>query len=253
MSHPLPSVSLAGARPLTCLLVHNEPQAAQALADCVRRLPSLALVGVCTSPDQAGAQLQAQPVDVLFLNMELPLLTGLALLQSLGPATAVVLTSPYPDYGLQDYHYGVVEYLVTPISFSCFSLLAGRLVRRSKQAHLATLATTPCRTDGLYFWVDAQLVQVRLASVLFLEELPMGCRIKTVHGEFTTSQPFSVLADQLPEPQFLRVHSSFVVALRQARPVAGNALAIGDQRIPVGPALEDELLARAFQTNLWGG
>ena len=92
-----------------------------------------------------------------------------------------------------------------------------------------------------------------MADVLYLEELPIGCRIKTVRGEHITSQPFSALANQLPEPQFLHVHSSFVVAMRQAMPVAGNALTIGGQCIPVGPALEDELLARAFHLTSWGG
>jgi DNA-binding LytR/AlgR family response regulator len=239
--------------PLTCLLVDNDPQAALALADCVRHWPALALTGIYTSPEQAMAHLQTQPVDVVFLNVEVPLFAGLALLQALGTSPAVVLTSAYPDYGLQGCDFSVVDYLVTPIELSRFLAVAKRLtIRGSHPQQLPTPIATPSPTDGIYLWNAGQLVQVRLTDILYLEKLPLGCLLQTVHEEITTNQPFSSLAEQLPEPRFLRVNSSFVVSLCQVKPLSSDALMIGNRHIKVGTALADEMLARAFQTSQWG-
>jgi DNA-binding LytR/AlgR family response regulator len=239
--------------PLTCLLVDNDPQAALALADCVRHWPALALTGIYTSPEQAMAHLQTQPVDVVFLNVEVPLFAGLALLQALGTSPAVVLTSAYPDYGLQGCDFSVVDYLVTPIELSRFLAVAKRLtIRGSHPQQLPTPIATPSPTDGIYLWNAGQLVQVRLTDILYLEKLPLGCILQTVHEEITTNQPFSSLAEQLPEPRFLRVNSSFVVSLCQVKPLSSDALMIGNRHVKVGTALADEMLARAFQTSQWG-
>jgi DNA-binding LytR/AlgR family response regulator len=239
--------------PLTCLLVDNDPQAALALADCVRHWPALALTGIYTSPEQAMAHLQTQPVDVVFLNVEVPLFAGLALLQALGTSPAVVLTSAYPDYGLQGCDFSVVDYLVTPIELSRFLAVAKRLtIRGSHPQQLPTPIATPSPTDGIYLWNAGQLVQVRLTDILYLEKLPLGCLLQTLHEEITTNQPFSSLADQLPEPRFLRVNSSFVVSLCQVKPLSSDALMIGNRHVKVGTALADEMLARAFQTSQWG-
>jgi DNA-binding LytR/AlgR family response regulator len=251
MLHSLLNATLTATPPLTCLLVDSNPQAAAALADCVRRWPALTLAGVCISPEQAMAHLQTQPVDVVFLNVEVPLFAGLALLQLLGTSPAIVLTSAYPDYGLQGCDFSVVDYLVTPIEFCRFLAVAKRLTLRSQLHRAPTPIAIPSPTAGLYLWNAGQLMQVRPADILYLEKLPLGCRLQTVSGEITTTQPFSALAEQLPEPRFLRVNSFFVVSLSQATPLVGNALSIAGRHITVGAALEGEMLARAFQTSRW--
>jgi two-component system LytT family response regulator len=240
--------------PLTCLLVDSNPQAALALADCVRHWPALTLAGICTSPEQAITHLQTQQVDVVFLNVEVPLFAGLALLQALSSTSpAVVLTSAYPDYGLQGCDFSVVDYLVTPIQLCRFLAVAKRLtIRSSHPQRLPTPIAMPSPTDGLYLWNAGKLVQVRLTDILYLEKLPLGCRLQTVREDITTTQPFSALAEQLPEPRFLRVNSSFVVSLCQVKPLSDSALLIDNRQIKVGPALADEMLARAFQTSQWG-
>ena len=245
----------APAAPLRCLVVDGDSMAAAALAACVRQVPALALAGSYTNPEQALAHLLAQPVDVLFLPIELPLLAGLRLLRPQGAGPAVVLTSTYPDYSLQRYgSYGVVDYLPKPISSSRFQQVAARLVlqRPATVPAMAGSQFAPPQADGLYFWLKQQLVQLRLADLLYVEDLSGCTRIKTLHQEFLTDEPFAALADQLPEPQFLRVNPTCAVALRHATPVASNTLAVGGRRIMVGPALQDEVLARVFQTSLWG-
>lgn len=253
---PAMTVAPVKAAPLRCLLVDSEPRAIATLAACVQQVPSLVLAGSCTSPEQARAFLQKQAVDVLFLSVELPLLAGLALLRAQGTAPAVVLMSNYPDYNLQEYGaYGVVDYLLKPMCLARFQQIAARLSSQRELLRKPALATSPfaqLHTDSLYFRVNKQLVQARLADVLYLEDLGSGTRVKTTQQEFITDMAFATLAEQLPEPQFLRVNSTFVVALRQAVPGAGNTLAVGGRRIAVGSALQDEVLARAFQTNLWG-
>jgi DNA-binding LytR/AlgR family response regulator len=240
------------AAPLRCLVVDGDAAAAAALAACVQQTPSLALAGSYTRPAQALAHLRTQPVDVLFLPIELPLLAGLKLLQRNGPA--VVLTSTYPDYSLQSYDaYGVVDYLRKPFCPARFQQIAARL--HSQRLAVAPLPSrgplTQPQTDSLYFWANQQLVQVRTADLLYAEDLGGCTRLQTLHQELVLETPFAKLADQLPEPQFLRVNPTCTVALRHATAVAGNALAVAGRRIAVGAALQDEVLARVFQTSVW--
>jgi DNA-binding LytR/AlgR family response regulator len=238
---------------LRCLVVDADLSAASALSACVQQVPSLALAGSYTSPAQALAHLRTQPVDVLFLPIELPLLAGLQLLQPLHNSPAVVLTSSVPDYNLQSYGtYGVVEYLLKPFCPARFRQVAGRL-------HSQRPAAAPALTSGmfaqptqggLYFWVNQRLVQVPLADVLYMEDMDGCTHLHTLHQKLVIDESFAALADRLPEPQFLRINPTCTVALRHATAVAGNALAVAGRRLAVGMALQDEVLARVFQTSL---
>ena len=250
----IPAPAPVSAAPLRCLVVDGDAGAAAALAACVQQTPSLALAGSYTSPAQALAHLRTRPVEVLFLPIELPLLAGLKLLRSLGTGPAVVLTSSFPDYGLQGYgSYGVADYLLKPFCPARFRQIAARLHTQRSAAPVPAggLFAQPA-TGGLYFRVSQQLVQVRLADVLYVEDLGGRTRIKTLHQELLTEESFATLANQLPEPQFLRLNPTCTVALRHATAAAGNALAVAGRRIAVGAALQDEVLARVFQTSLWG-
>jgi DNA-binding LytR/AlgR family response regulator len=251
--HSTATSSPAAAARLRCLVVDADPGAAASLAACVQQVPSLALAGSYTSPAQALAYLRTQPVDVLFLPIELPLLAGLKLLQPLHNGPAVVLTSSVPDYNLQSYGtYGVVDYLLKPFCPARFRQVASRLPTQR-------LAATPALTSGmlahptqagLYFWVSQRLVQVPLTDVLYVEDVDGRTHLHTLHQELLVDEPFAALADRLPEPQFLRINPTCTVALRHATAVAGNALAVAGRRLAVGTALQDEVLARVFQTSL---
>ncbi|WP_233635719.1 LytR/AlgR family response regulator transcription factor [Hymenobacter setariae] len=247
--------SVAAPTPITslrCLVVDNDPTAAAALAACVQQAPFLSLVASCTSPAQALAYLRTHPVDVLFLPIELPLLAGLQLLRPAGQGPAVVLTSSYPDYNLQSHGtYGVVDYLLKPFCSARFRQVAGRL-------HAQRPAATPvCKsgmfaplyTSGLHLWVNKQLTQLRLADVLYIEDLGDRTRIKMLQQELIIEESFATLANQLPEPQFLRINPTCIVALSHTTAVVGNALAVAGRRLPLGAALQDEVLARVFQTS----
>ena len=253
--HSTATAAPAQAAPLRCLVVDSDPGAAAALAACVQQVPSLVLAGSYTSPAQALAYLRTRPVDVLFLPIELPLLAGLRLLRPQPNGPAVVLTSTYPDYSLQSYGtYGVVDYLLKPFCPTRFRQIASRLhtQRPAAAPALAGGMFAQPATAGLYFWTSQQLVQVPLADLLYVEDLGGRTRLKTLHQELITEEPFAALADRLPEPQFLRVNPTCTVALRHATAVAGNALAVAGRRIAVEGALQDEVLARVFQTSLWG-
>jgi two-component system LytT family response regulator len=219
----------------------------------VQQVPQLALAGSYTSAEQALAHLRTQPVEVLFLPLELPLLAGLRLLRALGTGPAVVLTSSVPDYSLQSYSaYGVADYLLKPFCPARFRQIAGRLQAQhsAAPAPASSLFAAPA-TGALYFWVSQQLVQVPRAEVLYVEDLGGRTRLQTLHQELLIDEPFATLADQLPEPQFLRINPTCTVALRHATAAAGPALAVAGRRLPVGAALQDEILARVFQCSLW--
>ena len=254
MRYPLAAPVPAPAAPLRCLVVDSDPVAAAALAACIQQLPTLVLAGSYTSPTQARAYLRAHQVEVLFLPIELPLLTGLKLLRPQQNGPAVVLTSSFPDYNLQSYgSYGVVDYLPKPFCLTRFRQVAARLAvqRLTTPAPAGGVFGQP-QTDSLYCSVGQRLVQLRLADLLYAEDLGGCTRLQTLQQELVLEESFAALADRLPEPQFLRVNATCTVALRHTTAVVGHALAVAGRRIAVCAALRDEVLARIFQTSMWG-
>jgi DNA-binding LytR/AlgR family response regulator len=167
----------------------------------------------------------------------------------------VVLTSNFPDYSLQHYGtYGVIDCFRKPFCSARFRQIAGRLNAQRSAATpvLANPLLGQPRTDGLYLWVNQQLVQLRMADLLYIEDLGGRTRIQTLHQELIINESFTTLADQLPEPQFLRINPTCTVALRHATAVADNAVAVGNRHVAVDAAWHDEVLARIFQVSPWG-
>lgn len=252
MCYPLAAPASVPAAPLRCLIVDDDPVAAAALAACIQQIPTLVLAGSYTSPAQARAYLQTHQIEVLFVPIELPLLAGLELLRPQQNGPAVVLTSSFPDYSLQSYgSYGVVDYLLKPFCLTRFRQVAARLaLLRPASPALAGGVFGPPQTDSFCCRVGQRLVQLRLADLLYVEDLGGCTRLQTLQQELILEESFATLADRLPEPQFLRINLTCTVALRHATAVVGSALAVAGRRFAVGAALRDEVLARIFQISL---
>lgn len=233
--------------PLRCLLVDDEPLAHTVLRAYLDRLPQLVRwAGSCYDGPEALHALLTTPVDVLFLDVDMPGLSGLELLRALPQPPAVVLTTAHAAHALTAYELGVVDYLLKPIEFERFVKTIGRL--RPAIPHPSALVASPTAggsPDRLFLKTEGGSERVRYTELLVLEGYGNFVKVHRLGARLLlTPTTLKELIDRLPAPQFLRVHKSYVVNLAQVEQVSGNYLQVGSHQIPIGHTYRQDVLRR---------
>jgi DNA-binding LytR/AlgR family response regulator len=228
---------------LNCLIVEDEPLAATILEDYVRQVPYLRLTGRCADAMQALEALQEAPVDVLFLDIHLPGLKGLDFLRSLQYPPQVILTTAYHEYALESYDLNVVDYLLKPIDFERFV----KAVQKLKWP-TATATAHAAYRQFQFFNVNKKMVRVWLEEIQYVESLKEYVRIFLPGGKsIVTKMQLGELEKSLEGFDFLRVHRSFIVALRHIEAFTATEVTVGGKEIPIGRQYKDETLDKLLK------
>ena len=232
--------------PLRCLLVDDEPLALRLLASFVARVPVLALVGTCRNAQEALDVLAREPVDVLFLDIQMPGLTGVELVRLVRPEALVVFTTAYETFAVEGFALDALDYLVKPIAFDRFLQAVQRA--QTRRAAPAAAGVSTSATDFLFVKVDAHTQRVPLRDIRYLEALRDYVRLHVgAPRPLLTLNSLRAFEERLPAADFVRVHKSFIVALPHITSFHKGRLYLGDAIVPVG-----EAYAKAFQAAIAG-
>jgi DNA-binding LytR/AlgR family response regulator len=223
---------------LTCIIVEDEPLARNLLTEYVSKVPYLQLIEACSSPLAAIEVLRKNAVDILFLDIQMPEITGISLLKSLQKKPLVILTTAYSEYALESYDLDVLDYLLKPITFERFLRAADKASQR-----LAAKPTTPASADRVntedtnpfVFVKDGtKHVKIRLDDILYVEGLKDYVTIHTRQQQkIVTLQRLKNLEEQLPSTKFIRIHHSYIIALDAIDIVHKGDVQIGSALLPV--------------------
>ncbi len=224
---------------LTCVIVEDEPLARNLLTEYVKKVPTLQLIEACSNALKALEVLRNNSVDILFLDVQMPELTGISLLKILQKKPLVILTTAYSEYALEGYELDVTDYLLKPITFERFlkavDKVTERIQERSKPVTQEITVTSDTKTPAFVFIKDGtKLVKVMLADILYVEGLKDYVTIHTKQQKITSLQRLKTLEEQLPSNQFIRIHNSYIVALQAIDIVHKNEVQIGDAALPIG-------------------
>jgi two-component system, LytTR family, response regulator len=223
---------------LNCVIVEDEPLARNLLVEYVRKVPSLNLIEACGSPIAALEVLRNNAVDLLFLDIQMPELTGLSLLKVLQKRPMVVLTTAYSEYALQGYELDVVDYLLKPVTFERFLRAIDKVKQRlePKTSVPASEKAQPVVDQSFVFVKDGtKLVKVVFDDILYVEGLKDYVTIHMKNRQKIVSlQRLKTLEEQLPVDKFIRIHNSFIVALKAIDVVHKNNVQVGEALLPIG-------------------
>jgi two-component system LytT family response regulator len=202
------------------------------MTEYVRKVNHLTLVRACSSPLEALEVLRTTPVDLLFLDVQMPELTGLAFLKSLQRKPLVILTTAYSQYAIEGYELDVTDYLLKPITFERFLKAVEKVNARLAKGTEPPVAEP---SDDYIFVKDGtKLVKIRWADILYVEGLKDYVTIHTSQQKVVSLQRLKVLEDQLPKQKFMRVHNSFIISLGAIRTIQKDKVQIGEVWIPIG-------------------
>jgi len=214
---------------MTCLIIDDEPIARDILRTYISDTPRLTLSGECESAVNALSCLKERNVDLIFLDINMPKLSGISFLKSLSAPPKVILTTAYSEYALEGYELDVVDYLLKPFSFERFLKAVNKVPEPSDNDESYVVI----KADGKTYRIDED-------DILFAESQGDYITLHTTRERYTFNQTLTSFTDQLSASRFLRVHRSYLVSLQQIDYVEGNMIHIKGRDIPVGQAYKEE-------------
>lgn len=230
---------------IRCLVVDDEPLALHILEDYISKMPFLQLVKATTNPIEALTLVQAGEADLVFLDVQMPELTGIQFLKIANGKAKVILTTAYPQYALEGYELDVVDYLLKPIAFDRFFKSVQKAQTIIQPVAKPTVQAEPMQqddfsTDFIFVKTEHKIQKVYLHDIMFIEGLKDYISIFTPAERIITLQGMKKMEDALPEKHFVRVHKSYIVALNKIDSIERSRIQIGDKIIPVGDTYRDE-------------
>ena len=210
---------------ISCLVVDDEPSAIDLLRLFIAQTPFLTLAGSATNPVQALTFLQQQPVDLLFLDINLPQLSGLDLMRLVPAPTKVILTTAYSEFAVAGFELDALDYLLKPIAFERFLKAAQKALHAISKPSPRWPLAAPA-DDYLFVKTEGKgkLVKVSFGDLLYVEGLKNYVALHTADERVVTLLNIKDLESRLPDRQFMRVHKSFIVALSKIQALDGNQI-----------------------------
>ena len=219
---------------LRCIIVEDEPLARNLLTDYIKKISYLELIEACSNPLQALEVLRTKTVDLMFLDIQMPEITGITLLKTLQKRPLVILTTAYSEYALESYDLDVVDYLLKPITFDRFLKAVDRASQRlSPQAADAEPPAAEAGDSFVFIKDGTKLVKVNYEDILFVEGLKDYVTIVTRTQKIVSLQRLKALETQLPADKFIRIHHSYIIALKAVDTIHKGEVQIGTHLIPI--------------------
>lgn len=217
---------------IRCIIVEDEILAQQVIQNHIQHTPELELVATCSNVIEANEVLNTKEIDLMFLDIQLPGMTGIHFLKTLEESPLVILTTAYAEHALESYEFNVIDYLLKPISLERFKrainkLTSGKLITTASKDVGSTYEHIFIRSGNKFF-------KVNFSEIVYIESMKDYLKIHTREHKLVTLQTMSEIEKMLPSKSFIRVHKSFIVAVQHIRSIYGNTIETGSDLIPIG-------------------
>jgi DNA-binding LytR/AlgR family response regulator len=227
---------------IKCMIVDDEPLARRVLEKHISALPSLELVKACSNAIEAAAYLHEHTVNVMFLDIKMPGMTGLDFLKTLSHPPHVILTTAYSEYALEGYEYSVIDYLLKPISFERLLKAVNKVSERIEKNRVSEGRWNSTKQDEFMFLrsgkVDHRIV---FTDIRYIEGYGNFVKVYMSKKMILVAETMTAIEKRLPEDRFLRVHKSYVVAVAKIDRIEDNMIRIGEKLIPIGKTYKREV------------
>ncbi|MCB9307802.1 MAG: response regulator transcription factor [Lewinellaceae bacterium] len=232
---------------LKVLIVDDEPLALDVLETYISQMPELQLVKRCSNALEANDVLKSNEIDLMFLDIQMPQLTGIDFVKTLSRPPMVVFTTAYPNYAIQGFDLNALDYLLKPISLERFVKAVNKAVEHADLSQRDGMQGGSGEGQEFFFVkADKKLVKVNFDDIIYIEGLKDYVIIRLLHGRVITLQTMKSLEDRLPQGQFKRIHRSYIVAMDKITAIEGNMVEVQEKDkpklLPIGKNYRDDLL-----------
>jgi len=234
---------------ISCVIIDDEPLARKGMREYISDVDFLHLAGEYDNPLKATEMISRGEAQLLFLDIQMPKITGLEFMKTLQKPVPVIFTTAFPQYALDGFDLNALDYLVKPISFDRFLKAALKAKEYYEVRQKNDADKTPVAEVGDYFFIkaDNKLVKVLFNDILFIEALQNYVVVHTQEKKLITYLTFKSVEEYLPSSQFIKVHKSFIVSATKIDSIEGNDIRIGQHYIPISRNLKDEVMGKLLK------
>ncbi len=232
---------------MKCIIVDDEELARELLRAFCNKIPKLEIVGVCANAAEAKAVLEKEPIDLMLLDIQMPGMTGIELLQGLETKPLVIFSTAYSEFAQQGFELDVTDYLLKPFSFERFQ----KAIDKAQEWYDFSQGNneeTVTKSDKDYIVVKSEHKVYRIAhkDINYIQSLREYVAFYTAQGKTMSLGSLKKLEDDLPSDAFMRVHKSYIIAKDKANALEGNIIHLENEQIPIGPSYKEEVLRELF-------
>jgi two-component system LytT family response regulator len=227
---------------INCLIVDDEPIARNGMLEYIEQVEFLYAVGVCKNAIEASVVLQNNPVDIVFLDIQMPKITGIVFLRNLSNPPLVVFTTAFPEYAIEGYELNVLDYLLKPISFERFfkAVVKAQAYLNLKVKQATTTIAEP------YFFIKSnqKLEKIFIDDILYIEALSNYVILYTKTKKHIVYMSFKGIESQLPGNLFLKIHKSFIVAVNAIQTIDNDEVILANHILPISKSYKTAVMDR---------
>jgi len=219
------------------LIVDDEPHAVEVIENHLQKFQQFEVVGKCNDAIQAFQLLQQKPVDLMFLDIKMPGITGTDFLKNLKNPPKVIFTTAYSEYAIDAFELNAVDYLLKPISFERFFRAIDKIYQLNEQrSNIGLVHENPVsdKESFLYLKVERKTIKVNVKDILWIESLRDYVKVVVKDNVYITKQKISLLEEMLPEKDFIRIHRSFIVATAKISSFYSGSIEVDGHELPIG-------------------
>jgi len=223
-----------------CIIVEDEPLAQNILKKYIADHPSLELVATCTDALEAQLILNKQAIHLIFLDINLPKLSGINFLKSLLQSPLIIFTTAYPEFAVEGFELNAVDYLLKPFSFERFLKAVNKVIEKLNNFSLPKKEEIDA---FIFFKSDKKIHKVDLESIHYIEAVGDYMKVITDSGQLLINETMKNLQEELPARSFIRVHKSFIISRNRIKFIEGNYIQVENKSIPIGATYRNDVLA----------
>jgi DNA-binding LytR/AlgR family response regulator len=230
-------------RKIQTIVVEDEPLAREGLLNYIQDIDFLEVKAACENALDANKVLSSAPVDLMFLDIQMPKITGIDFLKSIKEPPMVIMTTAYPNFALQGYELDVLDYLVKPFPFDRFL----KAVNKSRETRTTEKQEPAIREDFFFVKCDYRYEKIHFDDVLYVEGMENYIVIHTAAKQFMTLLRMKNIEEILPAPSFIRIHKSYIASIKAISSIDGNEVIIGNKKLPLSREKKSEILERLLK------
>jgi len=223
-----------------CIVIEDEPLAQNVLKKYIGEHPSLELVAVCNDALEAQTVLTKENIDLVFLDINLPKLSGINFIKTLVHCPLIIFTTAYPEFAVEGFELDAIDYLLKPFSFERFLKAVNKALE--KLSISATQNSTEDEISFIFLKADKKIHRIELETIHYIEAIGDYMKVVTGAGQLIVNETMKKLLEELPARSFMRVHKSFIISRNKIKYIEGNHIQVEDKSIPIGATYRNEVL-----------
>jgi len=233
---------------INCVIIDDEPLAISVIENHLKNFDNIEVVKTFNNPLNAFPILQQEKIDVLFLDINMPQMSGFEFIQNLNHKPLVIITTAYREYAVKSFELNVLDYLVKPIPFNRFLKTINKVYQQLYLTN-ATGDVAVSQEPHIFLKVNKKLVKVVFSDILFIESLKDYIKVVTNLGDYVVHKSLTAISEELPQSNFIRIHRSFTISINKINALEGNTIEIEGRKIPIGRNYLKQTKERIFNTS----